>query len=82
MVSILAEAKMFSFWPKTMSGVFNEIELIFCSPFTPHSKEGYEAEIWTILLFLRYAIAWYQFWVKSKLSVSGRNHGVFWTIIL
>ena len=46
MVSFLAEVKILSFWPKTMDvafgvlafGVLTEIEVIVCSPFTPHWK--------------------------------------------
>ena len=41
MVSFFAEVKIFRFWPKTMDynkAFFTEIEVIFCSPFTPQWK--------------------------------------------
>ena len=41
MISFLAKVKFFSFWPKTVSGVLTEIEVIFCSHFTQHCKVNF-----------------------------------------
>ena len=38
MVLFFADVKVFRFGPKTMDEVFTEIEVIFCSPFTPQWK--------------------------------------------
>ena len=77
-VSLFAEVKIFSFWPKIMdySQAFLPKLSSFFGVLLLLAGRCYEAEICAILLPFSCAFAWYPFFASQNVQFLAENHGL------